>query len=128
MDPQTELLLRKSAIDESTLPHDVNHDLVVGFHAQQATEKLFKALLIELGRKVPFTHDLERLEVELTDAGETLPQTPMLLRDLNEYAVEYRYEEPLLPIVMDRAKLIETVRIVREFVHQRVAELNQPHP
>jgi HEPN domain-containing protein len=119
--------LRKSAIDESTLLHDVNHDLVVGFHAQQSIEKLFKALLTELGRTAPYTHDLERLEVELTDAGENLPKTPMLLRDLNEYAVEYRYEEPLLPIVMDRAKLIETVRILREFVHQRVAELNQPN-
>lgn len=51
MDAQTELLLRKSAANEQAI---ASADLervpdVFGFQAQQAVEKLFKALLNEIG-------------------------------------------------------------------------------
>lgn len=123
MDPQTELLLRKSALDEGVLLDNVD-DLIFGFHAQQAIEKPLKALLAQLGRQYPRTHDLERLAFLLGNAGESLPPTPALLTDLNDYAVEYRYDEPLLPLNLDRNKVKTTVRILREFVYRRVQELN----
>lgn len=80
MDPQTELLLRKSALDEGVLLDNVD-DLIFGFHAQQAIEKPLKALLAQLGRQYPRTHDLERLAFLLGNAGESLPPTPALLTD-----------------------------------------------
>lgn len=128
MDPQTELLLGKSAIDEQTLQFSALHDLVFGFHAQQAVEKLLKALLSQLGRRYPRTHDLERLEKDLLAAGEALPATPTVLADLNDYAVELRYDDPLPPPALSRDQAIETVRILREFVHRRVSELDSESP
>jgi HEPN domain-containing protein len=70
---------------------------VVCFHAQQAVEKLLKALLIFAG--VPFarTHDVIRL-VQLLP-GDLAPPIPLAdLAPLNRYAVEARYpigEEPI---------------------------------
>ncbi len=63
MDAQTELLLRKSAANEQAI---ASADLervpdVFGFQAQQAVEKLFKALLNEIGVRYPRTHDLAEL-------------------------------------------------------------------
>ncbi len=124
MDPQTELLLRKSAVDEQTLQVEKLHDLIFGFHAQQAVEKLLKALLARLGKQYPRSRDLERLRADLLSVGEKLPSVPAVLADLNDYAVEYRYDDPLPPIVLDRDKAIETVKILREFVHRRVRELD----
>jgi hypothetical protein len=100
-------------------------ETVSGFHAQQAVEKLIKALLLEL--KVPFdlTHDLTRLQKLLEAAGEKLPSTPLSLGDLNDFAVFYRYElsdEYELPV---RGDLLDTVRIIREHVIARIAVLTR---
>lgn len=70
---------------------------VVCFHAQQAVEKLLKALLVFAG--VPFarTHDVIQL-VQLLP-GDLAPPVPLAdLAPLNRYAVEARYpigEEPI---------------------------------
>lgn len=94
MDPQTELLLQKSAQDEAMLRLEGVPDLIFGFHAQQAVEKLLKALFSERGLRYPRTHDLQLLHENLVAAGETLPAVPIPLTELNEYAVEYRYTIP----------------------------------
>ena len=51
MDAQTALLLRKSADDAQALASADLEPLpdILGFHAQQAVEKLLKALLQEAG-------------------------------------------------------------------------------
>jgi HEPN domain-containing protein len=74
-----QILLIKAAEDEQTLALDNLPEAILGFHAQQAVEKLIKALLAELN--VPFekTHDLSRLKKLLDAAGESLPVTPMQL-------------------------------------------------
>ena len=70
---------------------------VVCFHAQQAVEKLLKALLVFAG--VPFarTHDVIQLAQLLP--GDLVPPVPLVdLAPLNRYAVEARYpigEEPI---------------------------------
>ena len=64
---------------------------VVCFHCQQSAEKYLKAVLVELGRNVPRTHNLEDLLVLL------LPDYPHLstlrrgLKFLIQFAVEARY-------------------------------------
>ena len=64
---------------------------VVCFHCQQAAEKYLKALLQELGRVVPRTHDLEDLLDLLLPHDATLAPLRRGLQSLTEYAVEFRY-------------------------------------
>lgn len=124
MDPQTELLLRKSAQDESALS-DTLPETIFGFLAQQPIEKLLKALLAQMGLQYPLTHDLTRLKTDLAAVGETLPPAPVALSELNEYAVNYRYDDPLAPTPLNRQEVAATVHILREFVHRRVAEIDR---
>lgn len=69
------------------------HLSVVCFHAQQAVEKSLKAVLfayeIEFGR----THDLIKLTQLLRSRGVTMPFSDSQLRQLNPYAVTFRYDE-----------------------------------
>lgn len=99
-------------------------DPVFGFHGQQAAEKLLKALLCELNLKYPRTHDLEKLIVLLEGAGEVIPTTPLPLKQLNSYAVEFRYEDPAIVPAPRHEDTTETVRILREFVQRRVLEIS----
>ena len=89
---QTEVLLIKASEDETALNVIGNPDAVLGFHAQQAVEKLIKALLSALSIPFELTHNLGRLLVSLQSAGEHLPPTPVSIADLNDFAVMYRYD------------------------------------
>jgi HEPN domain-containing protein len=117
--------LRKSAEDEQTLPVAEISDLIAAFHAQQAVEKLLKALLAELGIDYPKTHDLNRLRDQLESIGEQLPALTLDFAEFTPFATVWRYDEPPAEVVLDRAKVIETVRVLREFVCARVAELEK---
>ena len=74
---QALLFLRKAAEDEALLDEvwesDRVSDAIIGFHCQQAAEKLLKALLSERGAIFRRTHDLTELCDLLTDAGHGLP-------------------------------------------------------
>ena len=65
-------LLNASRDDEQTFAFPLN-DRSFGFHAQQATKKLIKALIGAHGQKYTFTHDLEQLVIEAQALAETLP-------------------------------------------------------
>ena len=99
---------------------DASLSAVVCFHAQQAVEKLLKALLVFAG--VPFarTHDVIQL-VQLLP-GDLVP--PIALADLaplNRYAVEARYPIGEEPISGEEAQAaIAVSRRVREAVLQAV--------
>jgi HEPN domain-containing protein len=99
---RVELLLSKAASDEAVLSYDAVSDSILGFHAQQAVEKLMKALLTQLGVPYEFTHSLSRLLVLLESQGEYLPSTALTLGDLNDFAVEYRYSD--LPQLRSRTR------------------------
>jgi len=121
-DPRT--LLIKAAEDEATLQIDGISDSILGFHAQQAVEKLMKALLSQLGVPYELTHALGRLQALLKANGEVLPSTTLELSDLNDFAVNYRYDLLFQVTPPDRNDLIETVRIIREHVTARIAALS----
>lgn len=120
---QAEVLLIKAAEDENALQARENSDAIIGFHAQQSIEKLLRALLSSL--KLPFesTHNLDRLKVALEAAGENLPLIPVPWNQLTDYAVIYRYDLLFQITPPDRAQLISAVRVVREYVIQRIAAL-----
>jgi HEPN domain-containing protein len=71
-----------------------------GFSAQQAAEKLLKAWIVLADRQPPKVHDLADLAVL---AGQPLDP---LLRQLQVFAVEARYEEGPFPLPAERQRLL----------------------
>lgn len=68
--------------------------LAVGFfHAQQAAEKVLKAVMCLHSLEYRRTHDLEELAGRLADAGRAPNVAETDLRLLTPYAVEYRYDD-----------------------------------
>lgn len=121
---QAQILLIKAAEDEEALHAPGLPDSIVSFHAQQAIEKLMKALLAALSIPFELTHNLGRLEMALKAAGESLPETPIPLSDLTDFAVIYRYDLLFQFAMPDKSDLIETVRVVREHILARIATLS----
>lgn len=85
---EDDIALVRASVDAAELT-----DSIVGFHAQQAAEKLLKAALARRRVAYPFTHDLERL-LELAEeaVGERPPEEDSLAA-LTPWAVEFRYGE-----------------------------------
>lgn len=121
---QAEVLVIKASEDEAALYATGNPDAVLGFHAQQAVEKLLKALISARSVTFELTHNLVRLAKVLNDLGESLPATPIALPDLNDFAVEYRYDLLFQHAAPSQADLIATVRLIREHVTARITALS----
>ncbi|MBK1706148.1 HEPN domain-containing protein [Halochromatium glycolicum] len=65
---------------------------VMGFHAQQACEKLIKAVLVMHGVVFERTHDLAALAALCDAHGVPAPADRNALRILNNFAVRFRYD------------------------------------
>ncbi|MBM4251851.1 MAG: HEPN domain-containing protein [Deltaproteobacteria bacterium] len=74
------------------------------FDAQQAAEKSIKAVMILLGLKFPYTHDIGKLFEQLTVAGVTISPDIESAAALTEYAVETRYPGWGEPVTEDEYK------------------------
>lgn len=107
------------ALEKLVDDHDVPDD-VIGFHAQQAVEKLLKAALANAGVPPPRVHDLGRLVALLDEAGLTPPEAARDARRLAPWAVEFRYED-ILDERLDRKAAGETVAQVRAWLDQLLA-------
>lgn len=121
---QALLLLRKAEadlmlVDEVWESPRVTDD-VIGFHCQQAAEKLLKALLSELGVSFPRTHSLRFLMDLLTDAGHCLPPDLADLDFLTPYGTLFRYEDVETAIPLDRTTATTKVRTLHAHVVQHV--------
>lgn len=101
-----EIALEKLAYDPE-VPDDL-----IGFHAQQALEKLLKAALAYVGVAPPRIHDLGELLALLGDAGLSPPASASEARALVPWAVEFRYDD-ILDEKLDRAAACKTVTQVR---------------
>lgn len=77
------------------------------FHAQQAIEKLLKAVLIYHGIEFQRTHDLHTLATLLLQSGISSPCTPEELTRLNPFAVTFRYDDTDIPLIRD--DIVETM-------------------
>ena len=105
-------------------------EAAVGFHAQQAAEKLLKAALFLAGVAPPRTDNLAALVDLVNESGLQPPSQCEALRWLTPYAVLYRYEgeveqdeEPLA-----RQEARENLRQLRTWVEARLAVAEQPRP
>jgi hypothetical protein len=110
---------RKARSDEIALEKladdpDVPDDLI-GFHAQQALEKLLKAALAHAGVAPPRIHDLGELIALLGDVGLPTPTSLDEARALVPWAVEFRYDD-VLDERLDRAAACSTVVQMRSWV------------
>ena len=104
------VLLLKGKQDQYVLNRFVEDpsipDETIGFHAQQAVEKMIKAVLAHRSVKYRKTHQLEELVALLQDVG--IPYPPELSEAvaLTPFAVELRYD--LLPIQDDAAVAVRS--------------------
>jgi len=118
------MLLQKAAQDEAVVAKlladpDID-DETVGFHAQQAAEKLLKAWLAHLGVGFPKVHRLETL-VELLQTHERrLPDNLSDLGKLTPFATAFRYEDLPLDVPLDRTESLRLVRSLRAFVEAEI--------
>ena len=96
---------------------------LLGFHAQQAAEKILKAILVAAGGVVPMSHRIEELFDLARDSGASLPDDLDELRFLTPFAVEFRYdvmpEEPEEPFDIKRARV--QIRELRKWAESFIA-------
>lgn len=117
-------LLRKAAQDQAVLEklagdQSFDHE-TVGFHAQQAAEKLLKAWLSHLGVNYPKTHQLVALLDLLEAQGKSLPGEFSNLTQLTPFATGFRYDELDSSEVVDRGSWISLLRSLSAFVKSQI--------
>lgn len=119
-------LFAKATQDEVAVDRLINDvsvaDEVVGFHLQQAAEKLLKAVLAQHGIDVRKTHNLVYLIDRLGEYDVSLPAHLLTLHSLNPFAVEYCYElldDEVLP-PLNRAQFRDMVRDLRAWAAAQV--------
>jgi HEPN domain-containing protein len=123
---QALLLLRKAGQDEALLDEVLASqsvdDEVIGFHCQQAAEKILKALLSDLGARFRKTHNIRSLMKLLADSGCPLPAEFAGLEEFTPFAVAYRYEDYEADSSLDRDQARLKLRTLRSWVEAKLQE------
>lgn len=96
-------------------------DEIVGFHGQQAAEKLLKAVLAANGIDFPRTHSIRFLLDLLDDRGLAPPPELHSVAELYPFGVQLRYETPLDEEPLDRAAMRELLERLRDWAAARVS-------
>jgi HEPN domain-containing protein len=115
-----EVLLRKAKQDELAVEKllddgDIEDDLI-GFHAQQAAEKMLKALLAARGVDYPKTHNLRVLVELLSAEGLQLPEKLAEIDRLTQFGMTFRYDSISIADGSDRVIWLGWIRDLRAFV------------
>ncbi len=94
---QAKLLLRKAAQDMAVLNKLIDDreisDETLGYHAQQAAEKLIKALLASKGHPYPRSHNIGLLLDLLQSHGIPLPERFDEVDALTPFGTVFRYDD-----------------------------------
>jgi hypothetical protein len=123
-------VLLARAIDDETLVRKVCSDAdvadsIVGFHAQQAAEKLIKAVLAARGVTFAKSHALSYLiglvEENHIEAPDELSEADVL----SPWAVEFRYEGEEPP-ALDRSAALVLVARLRTWTEREIETADQP--
>jgi HEPN domain-containing protein len=123
-------VLLARAIDDETLVRKVSADAdvadaIVGFHAQQAAEKLIKAVLAARGVAFMKSHALSYLvglvEEHHIDAPLELSEADVL----SPWAVEFRYEGEEPP-AFDRPAALALIEKLRTWAEGQIETAKQP--
>jgi len=116
MKPLTLEWVAKAEADFTTAPRELNaadapNFDAVGFHGQQCAEKFLKALLAELGARIPLTHDLGALIDLLFPAAPSWTSSRADADSLSDLAVEVRYPGMCIDALTARQALDAATRI-----------------
>jgi len=121
---QALLLLKKAQEDTALLSEVLSSERIsneiFGFHAQQAAEKLLKALLSEFSVSFPRSHNLRLLMDLLADVGHSLPSSLRDLDLLTPYGTLFRYEDIPAEVGLDRKTAFEMITVLRAYVEQKL--------
>ena len=121
---QARLFLQKAAEDEILLnkiiADDDISDSIFGFHAQQAVEKLLKAVLAARSIRIRKTHNLRELMDLLADSGIPLAESLTDLDFLTPYGTLGRYENLPFSAPFDRQTMRRLVRETRTWVELQI--------
>ncbi len=84
------------------------------FGAQQAAEKAVKAILLHLGVRFPYTHDLAQLLTLVKRSGLEMPVVVIEAAVLSDYSVESRYPGLSEPVTQEEYE--EAIALAEEVV------------
>jgi HEPN domain-containing protein len=119
-------LLRKAAQDEALLDEvltsDKVSDEIIGFHCQQAAEKILKALLSDVGVHFRKTHEIGALMALLAQTGHALPDQFENLDVLTPFGAIYRYEGYEAAVSLNRDTARASVHELRAWVETKLRE------
>ena len=90
-------------------------DRTFGYHAQQAIEKVFKAMIAAKGIEPRRIHDLRNLAETVVELY-GLEADPLHGPDLTVYATAHRYPGFALPAEPDRKAVYQQVLAVRQLL------------
>lgn len=94
---QARLLQRKAAQDLAVLDRRLDDpaidDETLGYHAQQAAEKLIKSLLALHGHDYPRSHNIGLLLDLLSSHGMPLPERFEAVQTLTPFGTVFRYDD-----------------------------------
>jgi HEPN domain-containing protein len=115
-----EILLRKARQDELILEklladQEIDDDML-GFHAQQAAEKMLKAVLASRAVDYPKTHNLRILIELLASDGILVPDAISEVTRLTPFGTTFRYDHFPPATHGERARWLESIRRLRAFV------------
>jgi len=96
---------------------------VVSFHAQQCSEKCFKAVLIEYKDSVPRIHDLVRLHALVVDLCQLENIDMDILRELSDLYIDTRYPSEFGTLPTGRPDLEDASRFIKfaQSLHERIS-------
>jgi len=123
-------VLLARAVDDETLVRKVCSDAdvadaIVGFHAQQAAEKLIKAVLAARGVAFVKSHALSYLIGLVEENDIEAPDEISEADVLSPWAVEFRYEGEDPP-ALDRSAALVLVEQLRAWTENEIKGAGQP--
>lgn len=125
-DDLARLLMEKAAGDEKILFRLIDDDDIpddgLGFHAQQAVEKMVKAVLAHNDVSFERTHNIAYLLTLLDGAGISVPHDAGDLPNLSPWAAELRYaRQP--EAVLDRTEMRSLVEQTKAWAEAQLTGL-----
>lgn len=100
-------------------------DAIVGFHAQQAVEKLVKAVLTAHGIAFAKTHDLDYLIDMVEKNAIVAPDELESAESLSVWAVESRYDDEDTP-ALQRRQTLALLAPLKTWAEQAIETLANP--
>jgi hypothetical protein len=123
-------VLLAKAIEDEVLVRTVaeNHnigDAIIGFHGQQAVEKLAKAVLTAHGIAFAKSHDLDYLIDLIEKNGIAAPEELESAEVLSVWAVESRYDDEDTQ-ALDRKRTLALLGPLRAWTEGEIEALSKP--